>query len=129
MNTLLAAPYKILLIVTSHAQLGATGQPTGFWLEELAAPYLELTRAGAEVDIASPRGGEPPADPKSLGPQDSVTAFLADAAATHKLRHTRPLETVTETYDAYFVVGGHGVLWDLAADATLQRLLGKAFDD
>jgi putative intracellular protease/amidase len=129
MNPSLAAPYKILLIVTSHAQLGATGQPTGFWLEELAAPYLELTRAGAEVDIASPRGGEPPADPKRLGPQDSVTDFLADAAATHKLRHTRRLEAVTETYDAYFVVGGHGVLWDLAADAALQRLLGKAFDD
>jgi putative intracellular protease/amidase len=121
---------KILMIVTSHDRLGATDTKTGFWLEELAAPYLEFIRAGAQVDIASPRGGKPPADPKSESePTPAVKAFLADAAARAKLDATLRLSDVKGGYDAYFVVGGHGVMWDLADNPALGTLLGRAYDD
>ncbi len=120
---------SILMIVTSHDRLGSTDRKTGFWFEELAAPYLELARAGARVDIASPRGGRPPVDPKSeTEPTESVTAFLADSVATAKLDATLVLADVKETYDAYFVVGGHGVMWDLAKDVALQALLAGAYE-
>jgi putative intracellular protease/amidase len=123
------AKSKILIIVTSHAQLGSTGQKTGFWLEELAVPYHAFTRAGASVDIASPLGGRPPADPKSeSGESAEVKAFLASAEAQDKLSRTLPLEGIGLDYDAYFVAGGHGVMWDLATDAKLHALLGRAFD-
>ena len=125
----MSTPKKVLMIVTSHDQLGATGTRTGFWLEELAAPYLEFVRAGAEVDIASPKGGKAPADPKSdTEPSAVVRAFRADARAVAKLEATLRLGDVKEVYDAYFVVGGHGVMWDLAEDAAAQALLGRAFD-
>jgi putative intracellular protease/amidase len=118
---------KVLIIVTSHAQLGGTGRRTGFWFEELAAPYYELVDGGASVDIASPAGGLPPADPASeQDPPETVRRFRADAAAMAKLSHTLRLDAVAPTYDAYFVAGGHGVMWDLASDATLARLLGDA---
>lgn len=120
---------NILMIVTSHDQLGSTDRKTGFWFEELAAPYLELSRSGAQVSIASPRGGRPPIDPKSEAePTAAVTAFLADAAASAKLDATLRLADVKETYDAYFVVGGHGVMWDLAKDPALQALLAGAYE-
>jgi len=120
---------SILMIVTSHAELGSSGKKTGFWFEELAAPYLELVRAGARVDIASPRGGKPPIDPKSEAePTAAVTAFLADPAASEKLNATLRLADVKETYDAYFVVGGHGVMWDLAKDPALQALLAGGYE-
>jgi putative intracellular protease/amidase len=120
---------NILMIVTSHDQLGSTDHKTGFWLEELAAPYLEFAKAGANVDIASPRGGKPPADPKStVEPTPAVQAFQADPAASAKLESSLPLADVKDTYDAYFVVGGHGVMWDLASDATLAALLGRAYE-
>jgi putative intracellular protease/amidase len=119
---------KVLIIVTSHAELGSTGQKTGFWLEELAVPYNEFVRAGAYVDIASPRGGPAPADPKSVGSDGpAVKAFSADPEAQRKLAATLPLASVKPMYDAYFVAGGHGVMWDLATDATLHSLLGSEY--
>ncbi|MCP3138114.1 type 1 glutamine amidotransferase domain-containing protein [Pyxidicoccus xibeiensis] len=126
MKTLTAV--KVLLIVTSHTQLGNTKEPTGFWLEELAAPYAEFTKAGAQVDIASPLGGKAPADPKSEKESSEATrAFLADAEAKKKLANTLSLEKVKDTYDAYFVVGGHGVMWDLATHTPLHTLLTTAY--
>lgn len=119
---------KILLIVTSHTQMGNTKEATGFWLEELATPYAEFTKAGAQVDIASPLGGKAPADPKSEKESSEATrAFLADEVAKKKLANTLVLEKVKDTYDAYFVVGGHGVMWDLATHAPLHSLLTKAY--
>ena len=120
---------SILMIVTSHDQLGSTGNKTGFWFEELAAPYLELARSGARVDITSPRGGRPPVDPKSEAePTAAVTEFLADPAATARLENTLRLADIKDPYDAYFVVGGHGVMWDLAKDTSLQALLAGAYE-
>ncbi len=117
------------MIVTSHAQLGATNTKTGFWLEELAAPYLEFAKHGAQIDIASPAGGKPPADPKSeSNPTPAVRAFLDDRAAGSKLESTLRLADVTASYDAYFVVGGHGVMWDLAQDPALGALLAQAYE-
>jgi putative intracellular protease/amidase len=113
---------KILMILTSHAQLGDTGEKTGFWLEEFAAPYYAFRDAGAEITLASPKGGQPPLDPKSDAPDaqtDATRRFRADAdataalAATHKLAHV-----VASQFDAVFYPGGHGPLWDLANDAT-----------
>src|SRR5262245_25981457 len=95
---------KVLIIVTSHAKLGDTGKPTGFWLEELAVPYLEFVKAGAQVDIASPLGGRPPADPKSESSDNpAVRAFLDDGAARAKLESTLRLADVSGDYDAVFV--------------------------
>lgn len=120
---------KILLIVTSHEQMGTSGERTGFWLEELAAPYREFTAAGAQVDIASPLGGKAPADPRSLKePPEEARAFLADPVAVKKMENTLVLEQVKDTYDAYFIVGGHGVMWDLATYAPLHTLLGKEWE-
>jgi putative intracellular protease/amidase len=120
---------KILIIVTSHAELGASGQKTGFWLEELAVPYNAFVRAGATVDIASPRGGRPPADPKSeSGESAEVEAFLADAEAQRKLARTKLISEVKDEYDAYFVAGGHGVMWDLTDEPALARLLAAGFE-
>ncbi|RKH68398.1 type 1 glutamine amidotransferase domain-containing protein [Corallococcus llansteffanensis] len=119
---------KILLIVTSHSQFGTTGERTGFWLEELAAPYEAFTQAGAQVDIASPLGGKAPADPRSeKEPSAETKAFLADAQATKKLANTLKLSDVKDTYDAYFVVGGHGVMWDLATHTPLHQLLSAGY--
>jgi putative intracellular protease/amidase len=118
-------PHKILIVVTSHAALGTTGKPTGFWLEELAAPYMVFAGSGAHVDIASPKGGKAPADPKSTdSASPEVVAFTADADAQAKLGDTRKLSEITEHYDAVFVAGGHGVMWDLTGDPDLARLLG-----
>ena len=119
---------KILILVTSHAVLGSSGQKTGFWLEELAVPYLELTGAGAEVDIASPLGGKPPADPSSeKDPSAEVQRFLADPTAVRKLGATTRVDAVTATYDAVFVAGGHGAMWDLAAEAPVANLLSRHY--
>lgn len=126
----MASPKKILLIVTSHEKLGETEDRTGFWLEELAAPYREFVNAGAAVDIASPRGGRPPADPKSESTKNEAVAwFLADPEATAKLATTIPIREVAPNYDAYFVVGGHGAMWDLAESAEVQDLLARAFQN
>jgi putative intracellular protease/amidase len=119
---------KVLILVTSHALLGDTQQKTGFWLEELAVPYLTFTRAGATVDLASPSGGQPPADPRSEAePSADVKAFLADPAAMKKLAHTIALKEVTADYDAVFVAGGHGVMFDLATSKETAALLSRTW--
>ena len=122
-------PKRVLMIVTSHAHLGDTGTPTGFWLEELAAPYGVFRDAGLAIDLASPAGGRPPADPKSEASNaEEVRRFREDREATDKLASTLRLADVTERYDAYFVVGGHGVMWDLASSPEIAALLGRAHD-
>jgi putative intracellular protease/amidase len=112
---------KILMILTSHDQLGETGKKTGFWLEEFAAPYYVFKDAGADITIASPKGGQPPLDPKSDAPDaqtDATERFRADAEANTALATTHMLADVTiADYDAVFYPGGHGPLWDLATDA------------
>ena len=112
---------KILMVLTSHDQLGNTGAKTGFWLEEFAAPYYVFKDAGADVTLASPQGGQPPLDPKSDDPgaqTDATRRFKADAAAQKRLASTQRLADVNAAdYDAVFYPGGHGPLWDLAEDA------------
>lgn len=111
---------KILMILTSHDTLGDTGKKTGFWLEELAAPYYSFKDAGAEITLASPAGGQPPLDPVSNLPDfqtDDTRRFEADAEANHALAHTVKLSEVTAAdYDTVFYPGGHGPLWDLTND-------------
>ena len=122
-----AADMKILMVLTSHDQLGDTGKKTGFWLEELAAPYYVFKDAGAEITLASPAGGKPPLDPKSNEPDsqtDATRRFEADAAATAQLADTVRLDSVDQAdYDTVFYPGGHGPLWDLAEDATSIGLI------
>ncbi|MGF9658041.1 type 1 glutamine amidotransferase domain-containing protein [Pantoea agglomerans] len=111
---------KILMVLTSHDELGTTGKKTGFWLEELAAPYYAFLDAGAEITLASPKGGQPPLDPKSDEPDsqtDETRRFHADSAAQAVLASTVKLDTVDQAaFDAVFYPGGHGPLWDLAND-------------
>lgn len=111
---------KILMVLTSHDELGTTGKKTGFWLEELAAPYYAFLDAGADITLASPKGGQPPLDPKSDEPDsqtDETRRFHADSAAQAVLASTVKLDTVNqEAFDAVFYPGGHGPLWDLAND-------------
>lgn len=122
-------PPRILVIVTSHAALGDTGRKTGLWLEEVAVPYRTFVAAGAEVDIASPAGGAAPVDPSSAEkPEGEVAEFLADATAVAKLEQTLRLEDVGSDYDALFLAGGHGVMWDLVDSPVLSRLIADYFD-
>jgi putative intracellular protease/amidase len=111
---------KILMVLTSHDRLGNTGHKTGFWLEEFAAPYYILKDAGLEVTLASPKGGQPPLDPKSDDPASQTEAmrrFKGDREAQAALASTVKLSTVSpEDYDGVFYPGGHGPLWDLAED-------------
>jgi putative intracellular protease/amidase len=111
---------KILMVLTSHDKLGNTGHKTGFWLEELAAPYYVFKDAGAEITLASPQGGNPPLDPKSNEPDfqtEQTHRFEADSAAMAQLASTVRLDSVSQAdYDAVFYPGGHGPLWDLAED-------------
>jgi putative intracellular protease/amidase len=108
---------KILMVLTSHDQLGDTGRKTGFWLEEFAAPYFVFKDAGVELTLASPKGGQPPIDPKSDEPEnqtDAMTRFKKDAAAQEALSKTIKLsDAKSEDYDTIFYVGGHGPMWDL----------------
>ncbi|WP_407315208.1 type 1 glutamine amidotransferase domain-containing protein [Pseudomonas sp. nanlin1] len=112
---------KILMVLTSHDQLGDTGKKTGFWLEEFAAPYYVFKDAGAQLTLASPKGGQPPLDPKSDEPDAQTAAterFRKDTDAQQALANTHVLaEIKAEGYDAVFYPGGHGPLWDLAEDA------------
>jgi putative intracellular protease/amidase len=112
---------KILMVLTSHDQLGDTGKKTGFWLEEFAAPYYVLKDAGVEITVASPHGGQPPLDPKSDDPSaqtDATRRFKDDAAAQAVLASTLKLQEISAgDFDAVFYPGGHGPLWDLAEDA------------
>ena len=111
---------KVLMVLTSHDTLGNTGRKTGFWLEELAAPYYTFKDAGVEIVLASPAGGQPPLDPKSNEPSfqtDLTRRFEADPAATAQLAATVRLDSVKPAdFDTVFYPGGHGPLWDLAED-------------
>jgi len=121
---------KILMILTSHDQLGDTGHATGFWLEEFAAPYYVLKDAGAELTLASPKGGQPPVDPKSEADDAQTPAthrFEADDDARAALANTVALSTVdVADFDAVFYPGGHGPLWDLAEDAHSIAVIERA---
>lgn len=112
---------KILMVLTSHDQLGETGKKTGFWLEEFAGPYYVFKDAGAEITLASPKGGQPPLDPSSNtedAQTDATDRFKNDDNAQRELANTDVLSTISEKgFDAIFYPGGHGPLWDLANDA------------
>ncbi len=118
---------KVLMVLTSHDTLGNTGHKTGFWLEELAAPYYAFLDAKAEIVLASPAGGQPPLDPKSNEPDsqtDLTRRFEADAAATAQLASTVRLDSVSPAdFDAVFYPGGHGPLWDLAESPVSIKLI------
>ena len=118
---------KILMVLTSHDRLGDTGRKTGFWLEEFAAPYYAFKDAGAEIVLASPKGGQPPLDPKSNEPSnqtDLTRRFEGDAEAKARLATTLRLDSVkSEDFDAVFYPGGHGPMWDLAEDRNSVRLI------
>jgi putative intracellular protease/amidase len=118
---------KVLIVLTSHDELGDTGRKTGFWLEELAAPYYVFKDAGASVVLASPKGGQPPLDPTSSEPAaqtESTRRFEADPAAKAQLATTLCLDRISHSdFDAVFYPGGHGPLWDLAEDASSIELL------
>ncbi|CAN7664139.1 type 1 glutamine amidotransferase domain-containing protein [Acidovorax sp. LjRoot118] len=122
---------NILMVLTSHDQLGDTGKKTGFWLEEFAAPYYVFKDAGVQITLASPKGGQPPLDPKSDDPgaqTDATRRFKADADAQNVLANTVALASVrAEDFDAVFYPGGHGPLWDLAEDALSIALIEKTF--
>jgi putative intracellular protease/amidase len=122
---------KILMVLTSHDQLGNTGHKTGFWLEEFAAPYYVFKDAGAEITLASPKGGQPPLDPKSdePGAQTAATArFKADSASQAALAGTLKLADIRAAdYDAVFYPGGHGPLWDLAEDPDSIALIESMY--
>lgn len=118
---------KVLFVVTSHDQLGNTGEKTGFWTEELAAPYYELLDQGIEITIATPKGGQPPIDPKSEDPSaatEDTKRFDKDTELQSKLKNTLKLADINQAdYDAVFYPGGHGPLWDLATDKNSIALI------
>jgi putative intracellular protease/amidase len=122
---------KILMVLTSHSELGNTGEKTGFWIEEFAAPYYELADAGADITLASPKGGRPPIDPKSELPDfqtESTHRFDKDQQLKEKLAHTLPLDTLNAAdYDAVFYPGGHGPLWDLVSNKQSISLIGHFY--
>lgn len=118
---------KILMVLTSHDKLGNTGEKTGFWLEEFAAPYYLFKDAGTDITLASPKGGQPPLDPKSDEPDLQTAAtnrFKKDVDAQAVLANTLKLSTISPSeYDAVFYPGGHGPLWDLAEDRNSIALI------
>ena len=123
---------NVLMILTSHDALGTTGEKTGFWLEEFAAPYYTFIDAGVNVTLASPKGGQPPLDPKSdtEDAQTEATArFKNDAEAQERLSNTKKLADVNaDDFDAVFFPGGHGPMWDLATDTTSKQLTAAFFE-
>ena len=118
---------KVLFVVTSHDKLGNTGEKTGFWTEELAAPYYTLADKGVQIDIATPLGGQPPIDPKSEDPSaatEDTKRYDSDTALLEKLKNTKKLSEVNQgDYDAVFYPGGHGPLWDLTEDKNSEALI------
>jgi putative intracellular protease/amidase len=118
---------NILMVLTSHSELGKTGEKTGFWIEEFSTPYYLLADAGAEITLASPEGGQPPVDPKSEladAQSPSTERFYKDHVLIDKMAHSFKLEDVKqEDYDAVFYPGGHGPLWDLASDKKSIQLI------
>lgn len=124
---------KILMVLTSHSELGNTGNKTGFWLEEFAAPYYVFKDAGADITLTSPEGGQPPLDPKSDDPDAQTEAterFRKDPAAQAALANTLPLaEAEVGSFDAVFYPGGHGPLWDLVEDRKSIALIEEFVKD
>jgi putative intracellular protease/amidase len=124
---------KILMILTSHSELGNTGKKTGFWVEEFAAPFYTLKDAGASITIASPKGGQPPIDPKSEEPENQTEftkRFYTDEGLKQILSNTKKLSDITaDDFDAVFYPGGHGPMWDLTNDADSIELLENFWDD
>ena len=118
---------KVLIVLTSHDQLGNTGKKTGFWLEEFAAPYYVLKDAGVAITLASPKGGQPPLDPKSDLPENQTRLtqrFRTDTAAQAELASTKKLADVSaDDFDAVFYPGGHGPMWDMSENATSIALI------
>jgi putative intracellular protease/amidase len=123
---------KILIVLTSHSTLGNTGKKTGFWIEEFATPYYVLADAGADITIASPKGGQPPVDPKSEledAQTPSTERFYKDNVLIDKVAYSLKLSDVKqENYDAVFYPGGHGPLWDLATDKTSIKLIEEFYN-
>jgi putative intracellular protease/amidase len=123
---------KILMVTTSHDQLGNTGRKTGFWLEEFAAPYFVFRDAGVQLTLASPKGGQPPIDPKSDLPESqtpAMTRFKQDKAAQKELSQTFKLDDMrSENFDTIFYVGGHGPMWDLVDDPTSIALIESFYN-
>lgn len=123
---------KIVMVLTSHDQLGSTGRKTGFWLEEFAAPYFVFRDAGMDLTLASPKGGQPPLDPKSdlaESQTPAMTRFKQDASAQQALANTRRLEEIrAEDYDTIFYVGGHGPMWDLAESPVSKALIESFYN-
>lgn len=128
--------HKVLIVTTSHAELGKTGRRTGVWLEELAAPYYALRGAGAEVTVASIKGGEIPFDPRSTGEEQSdlpvpetARRFLDDPDATAAAKDSPSIDEVDAAlFDAIYLPGGHGAMWDMPENETLARSVGSLFD-
>lgn len=122
---------KILMVLTSHGQLGKTGKATGLWLEELAAPYYVFKDAGATITLASPAGGQPPIDPNSESADSETEAtrrFRADQDAMRALEQTHKLADMDgDAFDAVFYPGGHGPLWDLADDENSLKLIETVY--
>ncbi|WP_057462423.1 type 1 glutamine amidotransferase domain-containing protein [Pseudovibrio sp. POLY-S9] len=122
---------NVLMVLTSHDKLGNTGEKTGFWLEEFAAPYYVFKDAGATITLASPAGGQPPLDPKSNLPDFQTAAtdrFKADAAANDALANTVKLDSVSaDAFDAVFYPGGHGPLWDLVDNTASISLIEQLY--
>lgn len=118
---------KVLIVLTSHSELGNTGEKTGFWVEEFAAPYYVLHEAGAEIILASPAGGQPPIDPKSTQPDfqtEATKRYFNDEALQQKVANTKKLsEVLADDFDGVFYPGGHGPMWDLYQDENSIRLI------
>jgi putative intracellular protease/amidase len=123
---------KILIVLTSHSELGNTNEKTGFWIEEFATPYYVLADAGAEITIASPKGGQPPVDPKSEladSQTPSTERFYKDNILIDKLANSLKLSDIKQNdYDAVFYPGGHGPLWDLATDKSSIKLIEEFYN-
>lgn len=128
---------RVLIILTSHGELGDSGKPTGFHWEEMTTPYWQLTDAGYAVDFASPKGGEPPADPKSdpksAGEEErpaSVQRFMDDPEAMQALKASRKVAEVNSAdYVALYLPGGHGTMWDLAQTNAVGGLIARSYEE
>jgi putative intracellular protease/amidase len=124
---------RILMVLTSHDQLGNTGRKTGFWLEEFEAPYFVFRDAGVELTLASPKGGQPPIDPKSDLPENQTPAmarFKQDQAAQKTLSQTVGLAgtKAAEDFDTVFYVGGHGPMWDFVDNTDSIALIESFYN-
>ncbi len=123
---------KVLIVLTSHIELGNTGHKTGFWIEEFAAPYYILRDTGAQITLASPKGGQPPIDPKSDAPENQTEAtirYKKDSGLLELMANTKKLEDISsDDFDAVFYPGGHGPLWDLVTDKYSIALIEEFWD-